>query len=39
MTRKLLIFGNGLGMAIDPSHYSLPHALNTVWTDDIVSSL
>ena len=34
MSRKLLIFGNGLGMAIDHSHYSLTNALNTVWTDD-----
>ncbi len=34
MTRKLLIFGNGLGMAIDSNHYSLPNALNTVWKDD-----
>lgn len=34
MSRKLLIFGNGLGMAINPSHYSLPKALNTVWEDD-----
>lgn len=36
MTRKLLIFGNGLGMAIDPSHYSLPTALNTVWNDNLL---
>ncbi|PKF36316.1 hypothetical protein [Acinetobacter proteolyticus] len=34
MSRKLLIFGNGLGMAIDNNHYSLPSALNTVWADD-----
>lgn len=34
MSRKLLIFGNGLGMAIDHSHYSLTNALKTVWTDD-----
>ncbi|NHB65157.1 hypothetical protein G5T41_02595 [Acinetobacter sp. GFQ9D192M] len=34
MSRKLLIFGNGLGMAIDANHYSLTNALNTVWHDD-----
>ena len=34
MLRKLIIFGNGLGMAIDHSHFSLTNALNTVWTDD-----
>ncbi len=34
MGRKLLIFGNGLGMAIDAHHYSLTNALNTVWGDD-----
>tara|TARA_R110002020_G_scaffold444479_1_gene656132 strand:- start:2737 stop:3708 length:972 start_codon:yes stop_codon:yes gene_type:complete len=34
MSRKLLIFGNGLGMAIDHSHFSLTNALNTVWADD-----
>ncbi|MEK5752173.1 SIR2 family protein [Acinetobacter variabilis] len=33
MSRKLLIFGNGLGMAIDHNHYSLTNALNTVWND------
>jgi len=34
MSRKLLIFGNGLGMAIDHNHYSLTNALNYVWSDD-----
>lgn len=34
MVRKLLIFGNGLGMAIDHNHYSLTNALNHVWSDD-----
>lgn len=34
MSRKLIIFGNGLGMAIDHSHFSLTNALNTVWADD-----
>lgn len=34
MSRKLLIFGNGLGMALDANHYSLTNALNTVWADN-----
>ena len=38
MDRKLLIFGNGLGMAIDAKHYSLENALNTVWNDDVLWS-
>ena len=38
MSRKLLIFGNGLGMAIDANHYSLTNALNTVWGDDALWS-
>lgn len=29
--RKLLIFGNGLGMSIDPNHFSLVNALRHVW--------
>jgi len=33
MTRKLLIFGNGLGMALDPSHFSLERALKDVWNN------
>lgn len=31
--RKLLIFGNGLGMALDPAHFSLTNALQHIWTD------
>jgi hypothetical protein len=31
MARKLLIFGNGLGMALDPQHFSLTNALNEIW--------
>lgn len=31
MTRKLIIFGNGLGMSIDPNHFSLNRALNDIW--------
>jgi len=33
-SRKLLIFGNGLGMAIDPNHYSLNNALKAVWDNN-----
>ena len=38
MARKLLIFGNGLGMAVDANHYSLTNALNTVWSNDALWS-
>ncbi|HFK9523309.1 TPA: hypothetical protein ACG0T3_001924 [Citrobacter farmeri] len=31
MTRKLIIFGNGLGMALDPVHFSLNRALTEIW--------
>lgn len=31
MPRKTLIFGNGLGMALDPQHFSLNRALGYVW--------
>lgn len=31
MARKTLVFGNGLGMALDPVHFSLARALGDVW--------
>lgn len=31
MARKLVIFGNGLGMALDPVHFSLNRALAQIW--------
>ncbi|WP_229699118.1 DUF4917 family protein, partial [Pseudomonas syringae] len=31
MARKLLIFGNGIGMATDPQHFSLARAMGHVW--------
>lgn len=31
MPRKLIIFGNGLGMALDPEHFSLDAALADIW--------
>ncbi|WP_455915937.1 hypothetical protein [Pantoea agglomerans] len=31
MARKLIIFGNGLGMALDPIHFSLNRALEEIW--------
>jgi hypothetical protein len=31
MPRKIVIFGNGLGMAIDPEHFSLQPALEEIW--------
>ncbi|CAJ1838161.1 hypothetical protein HLBENOHH_02024 [Aeromonas dhakensis] len=34
MDRKLIIFGNGLGMAIDPIHFSLQSALEETWNQN-----
>ncbi|AVV32561.1 hypothetical protein C8233_01700 [Halomonas sp. SF2003] len=34
MTRKLIIFGNGLGMALDSDHFLLSRALEKVWSLD-----
>jgi hypothetical protein len=31
MSKKLIIFGNGLGMALDPEHFSLTNAMQRVW--------
>jgi len=31
--RSIIIFGNGLGMAIDPSYYNLATALSAVWNN------
>ncbi|SOC54619.1 SIR2-like domain-containing protein [Chromohalobacter canadensis] len=31
MARKLIIFGNGLGMALDRAHFSLAAALEDIW--------
>lgn len=31
MLRKLVIFGNGLGMAIDPGYFSLQPVLEEIW--------
>lgn len=31
MARKLIVFGNGLGMALDSAHFSLDKALAEVW--------
>lgn len=33
MARKTLIFGNGLGMALDQDHFSLARAMEDVWND------
>ncbi|MFM9380225.1 SIR2 family protein [Pseudomonas sp. UV AK001] len=38
MPRKTLIFGNGLGMALDPRHFSLTNAMADVWNDPIAVS-
>lgn len=34
MARKLIIFGNGLGMSLDPQHFSLQAALENIWNKD-----
>ncbi len=34
MVRKLVIFGNGLGMSLDPIHFSLTAALKDIWGRD-----
>ncbi|WP_429085893.1 SIR2 family protein [Aeromonas allosaccharophila] len=39
MDRKLLIFGNGLGMSLDPAHFSLSAALESIWDRDNFLSL
>lgn len=33
MTRKTLVFGNGLGMALDHEHFRLSDAINYIWED------
>lgn len=33
MARKTIIFGNGLGMAIDPAYFSLDRAIGEVWNE------
>lgn len=37
MGRKTIIFGNGLGMAIDPDHFSLSRAIERVWNGTTLS--
>lgn len=32
--KKLVIFGNGLGRAIDNEHFSLNNAMKTIWSDE-----
>lgn len=34
--RKTIIFGNGLGMALDPNYFSLDRAIGEVWADDAI---
>ena len=38
MPRKTLVFGNGLGMALDPRHFSLTNAMADVWNDPFAIS-
>lgn len=36
MARKALIFGNGLGMALDANHFSLTNAINYIWEHESI---
>jgi hypothetical protein len=36
MSKKLIIFGNGLGMAINPNHFRLDTALQEIWNSQNV---
>ncbi|MCA0044730.1 hypothetical protein [Celeribacter litoreus] len=38
MTKKLIIIGNGLGMALDPDHFSLMKAMTRVWESGTLST-
>ncbi|UST88434.1 SIR2 family protein [Pseudomonas siliginis] len=38
MSRKTLVFGNGLGMALNPHHFSLTNAMADVWNDNFAIS-
>jgi hypothetical protein len=38
MPRKLIIFGNGIGMATDPVHFSLTNALADIWNHPTILS-
>ena len=37
MAKKLIIIGNGLGMAIEPEHFNLSKAMERVWNGDILT--
>lgn len=38
MPRKTVIFGNGLGMSLNPEIFSLDHAIGIVWDDEDILS-
>ncbi len=38
MNKKLTIFGNGLGMALNPEHFHLTKAMERVWNDSSLVS-
>ncbi|QBN25994.1 hypothetical protein EYR01_23140 [Xanthomonas oryzae pv. oryzae] len=35
MARATLVFGNGLGMALDPTFFSLDNAIGRTWEDSV----
>jgi len=38
MARKIIIFGNGLGMALDHEHFNLTNAIQSIWDNDNILS-
>lgn len=36
--RNTIIFGNGIGMALDPIHFSLTRALESIWGSGVLSA-
>ena len=39
MTRKTLIFGNGLGMALDPEFFSIDKAIGKIWDGEALDQV
>lgn len=33
MTTSTLLFGNGIGLALDSNHFNLTNGINTVWNE------
>ncbi len=37
--RKTVVFGNGLGMALDPEHFTLASAFSTIWNEESLDDI